>query len=227
MITIEKLEIRYVSESPILYGLDLTLEFNRIHGLVGLNGSGKTTLLNAIYGLVPINSGDIMISGLPSNKKVISYLQAESYFYSNITGAEYLSIFNNENFATERWNELFKLPLNSIIDTYSSGMKKKLALMGIMKQDKPIIILDEPFNGLDIESTRILRSILLGIKDRKTIIITSHVMETLTNLCDCIHYLEDGKIKYNKEKNQFATFEAELYKSIELKNQETIANLLS
>lgn len=227
MILIEKLEIRYGSESPILCGLDLTLEFNSIHGLVGLNGSGKTTLLNAIYGLVPINAGKIMISGLPSNKKSISYLQAESYFYSNITGAEYLSIFNNKNFLSERWNELFKLPLNNIIDSYSTGMKKKLALMGIMKQDKPIIILDEPFNGLDIESTRILRSILLGIKDRKTIIITSHVMETLTNLCDWIHYLEDGKIKYNKEKDQFSTFEAELYDSIELKNQETITNLLS
>lgn len=227
MITIENIEISYNSGKPVINELNLSLEMHKIHGLVGLNGAGKTTLLNALYGLIPINGGKIEMDGKPGTKKLISYLQAESFFYSNITGSEYLSIFKNADFKTERWNELFKLPLKSIIDSYSTGMKKKLALLGIIKQDKPIIILDEPFNGLDIETSRILRLILLGFKERKTIIITSHIMNTLTNLCDWIHYLEGGKIKFNIEKGQFSTFETKLHESIEMKNQEIITNLLT
>ena len=119
------------------------------------------------------------------------------------------------------------LPLDTIIDDYSTGMKKKLALMGILKQNKPIMILDEPFNGLDIETCRIIRQILLKLKERdKTIIITSHIIETLTNLCDYIHYLEKGKIKYTKNKNDFKEFERELFASIENKNEELIKELI-
>lgn len=105
-------------------------------------------------------------------------------------------------------------------------MKKKLALLGILKQDKPILILDEPFNGLDLETSRIIRSILLELKQQnKTIIITSHILETLTNLCDQIHYLENGKIKVSHDKTNFDVFEADLFKSIEQKNTDLIQEL--
>ena len=150
-----------------------------------------------------------------------------SYFYSNITGNEYLSLFKNSNFNTSKWNELFQLPLNQVVDEYSSGMKKKLAILSIIKQNKPINILDEPFNGLDIESTRIIRSIMLRLKEKgKTIIVTSHIIETLTNLCDYIHYLENGKIMFSKEKNEFKEFERELFEKLENKSIKLISELL-
>lgn len=227
MISIKDLNFSYDKKSKVLDSLCLSLSENKIHGIVGLNGAGKTTLLNAIYGLVRVDSGTISREGKNVTKKEMSYLVTENFFYSNITGREYLSLFKNQKFDSDKWNGLFSLPLDQIIDGYSTGMKKKLALLGILKQDKPLMVLDEPFNGLDIETCRIIRSILLRLKDKgKTIIITSHIIETLTNLCDYIHYLEKGTINYSKEKHDFAEFERALFESIENKNIELITELI-
>ena len=227
MITIEKLNLSYGKKKRVIESLDLTISENTINGIVGLNGTGKTTLLNAIYGLKIVESGEIQWNGEKVTKKMISYLVTEPFFYSNITGNEYLGLFKNINFDTNRWNELFHLPLDQIIDEYSTGMKKKLAILSVLKQDKPIFILDEPFNGLDIETCRIIRTVLLGLKRKnKTIIITSHIIETLTNLCDFIHYLEGGKILFTKEKNEFKEFEEELFQNLENKNVNLITELL-
>ncbi|HEY9114832.1 MAG TPA: ATP-binding cassette domain-containing protein [Bacteroidales bacterium] len=226
MISIKQLVVSYQLDKPVIKGLNLKIEESKIHGIVGLNGSGKTTLLNAIFGLKRPVSGIILYKGEKATKKHFSYLVTENYFYSNITGREYLQLFKNKDFLTGKWNELFLLPLDELIDNYSSGMKKKLALMGTLKQDKPVMILDEPFNGLDIESTRILRMVLLKLKEQgKTIIITSHIIETLTNLCDSIHFLEDGNIKFSKSKSEFAAFEKEIFQSIEEKNLKLVEEL--
>jgi ABC-2 type transport system ATP-binding protein len=228
MITIENLSISYGKEKRVIDALELTITKGTINGIVGLNGAGKTTLLNAMYGLKSIETGGIKWNGEKITKKAVSFLVTEPYFYSNITGNEYLSLFKNNHFDTKKWNELFLLPLDQIIDEYSTGMKKKLAILSVIKQDKPIFILDEPFNGLDIETCRIIRSIVLGLKEKnKTIIITSHIIETLTNLCDYIHYLEAGKIKYCKEKNEFKEFERELFEDLEKKSIKLITELLN
>lgn len=227
MITIENLIVSYNKGKNIIDSLSISILDNTINGVVGLNGAGKTTFLNSVYGLKNIDSGDIKFNNRNINKKEVSFLETENYFYSNITGREYLSLFKNQDYNSDKWNQLFLLPLDTIVDDYSTGMKKKLALMGILKQDKPIMILDEPFNGLDIETCRIIRQILLKLRDRgKTIIITSHIIETLTNLCDYIHYLEKGKIKYSKDKSDFKEFEREIFASIEIKNEELINQLI-
>jgi len=227
MITIENLVVSYDKGQNIIDSLNLAISDNTINGIVGLNGAGKTTFLNSVYGLKSIDSGDIKFNNRKINKKEVSFLETENYFYSNITGREYLSLFKNQDYDSDKWNQLFLLPLDTIIDDYSTGMKKKLALMGILKQDKQIMILDEPFNGLDIETCRIIRQILLKLRDRdKTIIITSHIIETLTNLCDYIHYLEKGKIKYSKDKSDFKEFEREIFASIEIKNEQLLNELI-
>ncbi len=227
MITITNLTVAYDSKVDVLKGLHLELQKNFIHGIVGLNGAGKTTFLNTLFGLKKAKHGSIHEDGKQLQKKSISYLVTENYFYSNITGKEYLDLFKNPHFDIEQWNKLFDLPLNKIIDGYSTGMKKKLALLGILKQDKSIMILDEPFNGLDIETCRIIRMILLRLKEKgKTIIITSHIIETLTNLCDYIHYLKDGVINQSVDESGFAQFERDVFHVIESKNQQTIDQLL-
>ena len=227
MIIIENLVVSYDKGQNIIDSLNIVISDNTINGIVGLNGAGKTTLLNSVYGLKSIYSGDIKYNNKKINKKEVSFLETENYFYSNITGREYLSLFKNQDYDSDKWNQLFLLPIDTIVDDYSTGMKKKLALMGILKQDKPIMILDEPFNGLDIETCRIIRQNLLKLKDRdKTIIITSHIIETLTNLCDYIHYLEKGKIKYSKDKGDFKEFEREIFASIEINNEELINQLI-
>ncbi len=227
MISIENLTLSYNKHSTVIDSLNLFMEENNIHGIVGLNGAGKTTLLNALYGLLKTDSGKIHFAGRKLSKKDISYLVTENYFYSNITGREYIGLFRNTHFNLEKWNELFSLPLDELIDHYSTGMKKKLALLSILKQDKPILILDEPFNGLDMETCRIIRSILLRLKERgKTVIITSHILETLTNLCDYIHYLENGRITLTTDKTHFKEFEEKLFQSIENKNIGWITELI-
>jgi len=227
MITIKNVTVSYHRGSKVIDSLCLSLSEKCIHGIVGLNGAGKTTLLNALYGLKKIDSGEITCDGKNITRKNIAYLTTENFFYTNITAREYLGLFRNQAFDPDKWNRLFSLPLDQIIDGYSTGMKKKLAVLGVLKQDKPVMILDEPFNGLDIETCRIIRSLLLGLKDKgKTIIVTSHIIETLTNLCDYIHYLENGKIKYSKEKDEFAGFEKELFESIENRNSELITELI-
>jgi ABC-2 type transport system ATP-binding protein len=136
-------------------------------------------------------------------------------------------LFKNPGFDSDEWNQLFLLPLDTIVDNYSTGMKKKLVLMGILKQDKLVMIMDVPYNGLDIETYRIIRQILLKLRERnKTINITSHKIETLTNLCDNIHYLEKGKIKYSKGKSDFKKFERDIFASIEIRNEELINQLI-
>lgn len=226
MITIEKLNIIYDKEKIVIKDLSLSMSDGKIHGIVGLNGSGKTTMLNTLFGLKKQDSGTIMYGDNVLNKKDIAYLVTENYFYPNITGNEYLRLFNNVNFETEKWNKVFKLPLEELIENYSTGMKKKLAILGALKQDKPIVIMDEPFNGLDIETVRVLREILLKLKESgKTLIITSHILETLTNLCDFIHYLENGIILSSKDKTDFKSFEKEIFNVIAVRNKEIIDEL--
>jgi ABC-2 type transport system ATP-binding protein len=227
MITINNLTISYNKNEKVIDTLNLSLAENLIHGIVGLNGAGKTTLLNTLFGLKKPVAGTIQFDNLEINKKSVAYLVTENFFYSNITGKEYLSLFINTEFDIDQWNKLFTLPLDKVIDGYSTGMKKKLALLGVLKQDKPLMILDEPFNGLDIETCRIIRMILLRLKEKnKTIIITSHIIETLTNLCDFIHYLEAGQIKYSRDKSGFSEFEREVFDKIENENVELINELI-
>ena len=110
---------------------------------------------------------------------------------------DYLELFksNNKNFNIELWNNLMKLPLEDLISSYSSGMKKKLALMGIIALNRPVLLLDEPFNTLDLESVELLKKIIPSLKkEGKTISVTSQILETLTEICNEIHYLIDGKI---------------------------------
>ena len=227
MITISDLTVSYGKDKKVINKLKLSLDERHIHGIVGLNGAGKTTLLNALYGLKKPYSGTIRTDNRTIDKKSISYLPTENFFFSNITGNEYLNLFVNSEFDTSRWNSLFGLPLDMIIDGYSTGMKKKLALLGVLKQDKNLMILDEPFNGLDIETCCIIRMILLRLKERnKTIIITSHIIETLTNLCDLIHYLDNGQIKFTRDKSRFAEFEREVFDKIESDNITLVNELL-
>lgn len=227
MIIIENLSISYNGKQKVLDSLDLSMQDQLIHGIVGLNGTGKTTLLSVLFGLIKPDSGFIRYREEKLIKTRMSFLVTENYFYPMITGREYLSLFRNSGFPADQWNMLFKLPLDDIIDTFSSGMKKKLAIMGVIKQDKPIMILDEPFNGLDMESCSMIRSLLLELKKKgKTILVTSHILETLTNLCDQIHYLEAGKIAFSLGREQFDAFGMTMMESLERKNQESLRALL-
>jgi ABC-2 type transport system ATP-binding protein len=205
MINITNLTVKYGSHI-VLDNLNLDIEPDKAHGIVGLNGSGKTTLLNTISGLVKKTNGSILYNGSPIEKNKISILSTENFFYSSISGIEYLKFFlyYNKTFNLEPLLDLFNLPLHKLIEDYSTGMRKKLAILASLILDKEIMIFDEPFNGLDIESIFVLTQIFNKLKHRKkTIIITSHIISTLTPVCDRIHHLHEGKIKNSYHETAF------------------------
>ena len=218
MITIDNIVVGY-GKQIVLKGLSLKLEDGLLHGLVGLNGSGKSTLLNCICSLKKPDSGSITLDDVPISRKIISYLETEPYFYHGITGREYLSLFTSESnteFNEDEWQELLNIPLNQLIDGYSTGMKKKLAILGILKTNKQILLFDEPFNGLDIESSRIFSSILKRLVSlNKTIIITSHILESLTAICDRIHYLKGGVIHRTFDVMNAETIDKEIFHELD------------
>lgn len=195
MLTIDRLTVSY-GMAPVIRNLSLQLPGACIHGLVGLNGSGKTTLFHALYGLTKVDSGTMSWGGQPLSRKRMALLETECYFYSAITGREYLSLFPAPGaFDLQTWQELFRLPLDEMVEHYSTGMKKKLALIGVLKLDKEILFLDEPFNGVDMETGHIIQMVLKRLREKgKTVVVTSHVLETLTGICDYIHLLEGGSV---------------------------------
>lgn len=228
MLTINNLTVSY-GNKKVLENLNLNMEEAKIHGLIGLNGSGKTTLLNTIYGFKVMDCGTILHHGLQLKRTEIAYLETENFYYSNITGREYLSLFksNTAEYNPDDWNKIFKLPFDQFIESYSTGMKKKLSLMAILKQDKEIVILDEPFNGLDIESSKILSLIIDRLKNKgRTIIITSHILESLTNICDYIHYLDNRAISFTRAKNNFTNLESEIFTGLEAEHKELIDKIM-
>lgn len=212
MIKIENLKVNY-GNTNVLNELGLEISSNTIHGLVGLNGSGKTTLLNAIYGLKSKVKGTIQCNNEDVNRSKIAYIETTNYFYPRITGKEYLHIFkaHNLSFDIDKWNTLFELPLCKLVDDYSTGMKKKLALMGVICLNREILILDEPFNGIDLETVQKIKILLLKLKTEKTIIITSHILESLLPICDSISYLNNRKIEFTRSKKNFDEIENEIF----------------
>ena len=106
---------------------------------------------------------------------------------------------------------IFELPLNQYVSTYSTGMKKKLALMAILFQENRYIILDEPFNGVDIHSNIIIVDIIRKLKDLgKTVIISSHILSTLRDTCDEIFLLSNGLIIKKITPENYDSFEMEM-----------------
>lgn len=206
MITIQNLDFSY-GKSPVIKNLNWQLETGKIHGLVGLNGAGKSTLFNLIAGWLKPSNGTIMYNEIRLDRSICALMETNPQFYPMIKGQEYLDVFKLKNiqFDISAWNNIFKLPLNEVVDNYSTGMKKRLDLMGILAMNREILILDEPFNGLDFEAVRLVQQVLPLLASKgKTIIISSHIAESLTAVCKSISLLRNGEIGLQIRKDSFA-----------------------
>lgn len=201
MLDIQNISVKY-DKDYVLKNLNISIDSNNnnVLGIIGKNGAGKTTFFNAIFRSLNF-SGKILWKNKKVKKEHIAYLETTNYFYPYIKGKEYLNYFESGD-ALDYYNSLFNLPLNDFVDTYSTGMKKKLALIGVLLLDKPIIILDEPFNGLDFEGVQTLYEIIKNLKTKnKIVIISSHIIETLSNTCDNIAVIQEGMISKVSDKN--------------------------
>jgi ABC-2 type transport system ATP-binding protein len=211
MVSIENFSKSYGSKS-VLDNINLKLEKGKVYGIVGENGAGKTTLFKCIAGLEKHEGTIYCDYGKP--KDFLGYLQTEPYFFSKITGNEYIKLLCNAR--NIKYNDLkekniFDLPLNEYAAKYSSGMKKKLAFTGILLQENKLFILDEPFNGVDIQSNMIITEIIQKLKELgKTILISSHIFSTLNDTCDEIFLMKNGQIIRSVFQEEFKDLEIEM-----------------
>ncbi|MFD2565210.1 ABC transporter ATP-binding protein [Aquimarina rubra] len=214
MIYIKSLH-KYYGNKQVLKDINLVFNPGEVHGVVGENGAGKTTLFRSISGMENYK-GTIDYTG-GNIKNSMGFLPTDPYFLSKITGKEYLQLLcNARNIEITDFKEknIFDLPLQQYAETYSTGMKKKLALTGILLQKNDIFILDEPFNGVDIHSNTIINQVLFKLKElNKIVVLSSHIFSTLYETCDYLHYLKNGSIVKSADKSEFGIIEKEMQAS--------------
>ncbi len=219
MITISDLTFAYGNHS-VFKGLSQSFEQGKVHGILGVNGVGKSTFFRLLGGRLKKAKGEVLMGERQLGKKNTFLLETQNYFYPNITGEEYLSLFteSGNGFSQSLMNDLFHLPLQDMVDSYSTGMKKKLAIMAMLKGEEGVLLMDEPFNGLDLESSRVLVHILDKLRKKgRTVLISSHILETLTGSCDEIHILEKGIFERTVKKDAFDLLEKEFFQELDQK----------
>jgi ABC-2 type transport system ATP-binding protein len=217
----------------VLRGVSLTVQPGTIHGLIGANGAGKTTLINCLYGLENGFTGAVRAaSPAAAVREVTGLLPYEPYFYPRLTGREYVAFCLQARGRPvpdlRAWNQLLELPLDQFATEYSAGMKKKLALLALLVQDFAYLILDEPFNGLDLEANLLLKEILKQLRQRGTgILLTSHILGTLTEVADEATVLVGGRVQRHYKAAEFSTLEADLLAALHGEKLGQLAALLT
>jgi ABC-2 type transport system ATP-binding protein len=211
MIKISGLTKSY-GKNEVLKNISMDFSKGKVYGIVGENGAGKTTLFRCIAGLETYD-GEI-ISDFAPLKNHLGLLLTDPFFFSKITGKEYLTLLctarGKTDLAFEHKN-IFDLPLNQYASTYSTGMKKKLAITAILLQGNEYFIFDEPFNGVDIQSNIILTEIIVRLKElNKIVLISSHIFSTLRDTCDEIYLLRKGEQVRSIQKPEFKKLEQEM-----------------
>jgi ABC-2 type transport system ATP-binding protein len=200
----------------VLRGVSLAVRPGTIHGLIGANGAGKTTLINCLYGLETGFAGTVRAAGTRGSvREITGLVPYEPYFYPRLTGREYVEFCLQARGKAvpdlQSWNQLLELPLDQYANEYSAGMKKKLALLAVLVQDFQFLILDEPFNGLDLEANLLLKEILKRLRDRGTgLLLTSHILGTLTEVANEASVLVAGQVQRHYTAAEFGTLEADL-----------------
>jgi ABC-2 type transport system ATP-binding protein len=200
--------IKYNFGNKIIFE-DVNLDFSsgKIYGIVGANGVGKTTLFRVLAGQYKSRSGKMKWLGNPLSRKEISFLPTTPFFYTYMNGREYLSIIITDPEKLEQAFQMsisLNLDLDQIVDSYSTGMKKKLAFIGNYIQNRPIAIYDEPFNGVDLESNELLCSFLKKKKEGRLTLLSSHILSMLDDICDEILHIEEGYKITSYQPDQFS-----------------------
>lgn len=210
MLKIENFTKKY-DKKVAVDNLSLHIQKGEIYGFIGHNGAGKTTTLKSVVGIINFDEGEILINGnsIKTNplecKKDIAYIPDNPDLYEYMTGIQYLNfisdIFNVDGDVRkeriEKIAEAFEIKdaLGQAISTYSHGMKQKLAIISAWVHDPKLIIMDEPFVGLDPKASFTLKTMMREVCDKGgAIFFSTHVLEVAEKLCDKIAIIKDGKL---------------------------------
>ena len=211
MLEIKNFSKTYPEGKKAVSNLTITVEDGDLYGFIGHNGAGKTTTIKSIVGILPFEEGDIIINGISVKenplecKKMLAYIPDNPDLYESLTGLQYLnliadifrvSVDDRKKSILENAKAFgLESDLNSFISSYSHGMKQKLALMAAFVHNPKLLILDEPFVGLDPKSSTDLKDIMKALcKDGVTIFFSSHVLEVVEKLCDRVGIIKKGKL---------------------------------
>jgi len=203
-------------KNRVLDNLDIDFLAGKVYGIVGANGTGKTTFFRCLAGLEKYN-GHIRSDRMPLKERM-GYLPSELYFLPKITGREHLELLvrarEKELPDIDKWN-FFGLPLDSYVAGYSTGMKKKLAIMGVLLQKNDIYVLDEPYNGLDFQSCLLLTDIIRRLRSgHRTVILSSHIFGSLEETADSIMLMKNGRLDFSADRENFLELRDQLVKEL-------------
>ena len=210
MLRIEHLTKSY-GEKKAVDDISLHIHAGEIYGFIGHNGAGKTTAIKACCGILDFEAGEIYVDGVSIKKnplvckEKIAYIPDNPDLYAFMTGTQYLNfvadIFKvsaqDRRARIKKYAEIFGLTevLAQAISTYSHGMKQKLALISALIHEPKLIIMDEPFVGLDPKAAHTLKGLMRDLCNRGgAIFFSTHVLEVAEKLCDKVAIIKEGKI---------------------------------
>ena len=210
MLKIEHLTKTY-GEKKAVDDLSLHIAPGEIYGFIGHNGAGKTTTLKSIAGILRFDEGEITIDGTSVKndplacKKKLAYIPDNPDLYEFMTGIKYLNFISDifgvsaddRQARIRKYADLFELTndLAQPIASYSHGMKQKLAIISAWVHDPRLIIMDEPFVGLDPKASHLLKGMMRELCDRGgAIFFSTHVLEVAEKLCDKVAIIKAGKL---------------------------------
>lgn len=201
----------YSQNKKAVDNLSLSVMPGEIHGFIGHNGAGKTTTIRAVVGVMDFNDGEILIAGHSIKKEPVkcksltAYIPDNPDIYDYITGIQYLNymadMFSVEKKQREvliqKYAEVFGITdsLGNLISSYSHGMKQKLALIGAFLHSPKLLVLDEPFVGLDPKAAFHLKEFMRELCNQgSAIFFSTHVLDVAEKLCDKVSIIKQGKM---------------------------------
>lgn len=211
MLVIKNFSKIYKKGEKAVDNISLTVNSGDIYGFIGHNGAGKTTTIKAIAGILDFTEGEINIDGLSIKKnsleakKKMAYIPDNPDLYESLTGIQYLSfiadIYKVEKTEREelikRYSDRLDITkyLGDLISSYSHGMKQKLAIISALIHKPKLLVLDEPFVGLDPKASHTLKEIMKEFcLEGSAIFFSTHVLEVAEKLCNKIAIIKKGKI---------------------------------
>ena len=214
MLEIKKLSKRYKkADVKAIDNINLTINKGEIYGFIGPNGAGKSTTIKCVVGIIEFDEGDVLLDGVSIKddpmliKSRISYVPDNPDLYENLAAIKYLEFISNIYNVGEERNEIIHKyasmfgiedKLANPIKTYSHGMKQKLAVIAALVHKPELIILDEPFVGLDPKAAYDLKQMLRSLcEEGMMVFFSSHVLEVVEKFCDKVAIIKNGKIVAN------------------------------
>ena len=211
MLTITNFSKRYKGGKKAVNGLNLTVEAGDIFGFIGHNGAGKTTTIRAIAGVLDFEEGDIRVDGVSVKedpvacKRLLAYIPDNPDLYDHLTGIQYLNFIGDiygvgkaeREERIQRYADALELTasLGDLISAYSHGMKQKLAIISALLHEPRLLILDEPFVGLDPKASHTLKELMHELCGRGgAIFFSTHVLDVAEKLCNKVAIIKEGRL---------------------------------